>query len=259
MGLFEKAGVNKKLFFVLLTVCILGNLTVLPYANSLGLLRFEQMPVPASVVILVFIIQSAVYSSVAIFFGLLLAKKVGFGAPLLEDWLYGNPVKIPLKLIVIRPVFLGIFLGIILFVLDQYVFGLLVEPVTTFQAKPPVWQRILVSFYGGICEEVFMRLFLMTLIVWLSTKIKKTDYGSPTHFGIWLAIILVSVIFGLGHLPMTATFMEITSIVVIRGLVLNSLAGIIFGWLYWKRGLESAIVSHFSTDIALHAILASLI
>ena len=99
----------------------------------------------------------------------------------------------------------------------------------------------------------------MTLLVWLSMKIRKTNHGSATNFGIWLAIILVSVVFGLGHLPMTATFMGITSIVVIRALVLNSLAGIVFGWLYWKRGLESAIVSHFSADIALHVILASLI
>jgi membrane protease YdiL (CAAX protease family) len=37
---------------------------------------------------------------------------------------------------------------------------------------------------------------------------------------------------------------------------LNGLAGVAFGWLYWKRGLESAIVAHFSADIILHVLLA---
>ncbi len=33
-----------------------------------------------------------------------------------------------------------------------------------------------------------------------------------------------------------------------------SLIGIIAGWLYWTRGLESAMISHFAADIVLHVI-----
>jgi hypothetical protein len=35
---------------------------------------------------------------------------------------------------------------------------------------------------------------------------------------------------------------------------LNGLGGLAFGWLYWKRGLESAMMAHFSADIVLHVI-----
>jgi len=42
--------------------------------------------------------------------------------------------------------------------------------------------------------------------------------------------------------------------VVTRAIVLNGLAGIVWGWLYWKSGLEAAMVSHFSADIVLHVI-----
>jgi len=35
---------------------------------------------------------------------------------------------------------------------------------------------------------------------------------------------------------------------------LNGIGGIIFGWLYWKKGLESAMISHFSADIVLQVI-----
>jgi membrane protease YdiL (CAAX protease family) len=41
---------------------------------------------------------------------------------------------------------------------------------------------------------------------------------------------------------------------VARAVVLNGLAGIAFGYLYWTRGLESAMLSHFSADIILHVI-----
>jgi membrane protease YdiL (CAAX protease family) len=80
--------------------------------------------------------------------------------------------------------------------------------------------------------------------------------NKPTKTGVWIAIIIVTIIFGLGHLPMTVRLQgSITPVMVIRALVLNGIASIIFGWLYWRRGLESAIVAHFSTDIVLHVLL----
>jgi membrane protease YdiL (CAAX protease family) len=36
--------------------------------------------------------------------------------------------------------------------------------------------------------------------------------------------------------------------------VLNSLAGLVFGWLYWRRGLKAAMVAHFSADLVLHVL-----
>jgi membrane protease YdiL (CAAX protease family) len=118
----------------------------------------------------------------------------------------------------------------------------------------PAWKSFLASFYGGVAEEILLRLFLMTLFVWIISKIKKTPAGQATPGAIWLAIILSSVIFGLGHLPITAAVTAITPVIVARAIVLNGIGGVIFGWLYWKKGLESAMVSHFSADIVLHVI-----
>ena len=41
---------------------------------------------------------------------------------------------------------------------------------------------------------------------------------------------------------------------VLRTLLLNGIAGIAFGWLYWKRGIEMAMLAHFSADIVLHVV-----
>jgi len=189
---------------------------------------------------------------------LFLGNKVGLGAPIIEDWLNGESIKDGLKPVLITSIVFGLLVGILLFFLDRFAFAVFVEPVTASQAEPPLWQRFLVCFYGGIGEEIAMRLFLMTLIVWISYKIASTKDNKPTNLGVWSAIIIISVVFGLGHLPMTAKFMEITPIVVLRAIILNGIAGIAFGWLYWKKGLESAMVSHFSADIILHVILPSL-
>ena len=256
MGLFERASVNKKLFLILLLACILSNIAMLPYASSLGLLRIEELPIPLPVAIFVLIMQSAIFFSIAIFVGLILGKKVGLGAPIIEGWITGKSIE--LRSILKISIVLGVLAGVSLFVLDRFAFGYFIEPVTAFQDKTPLWQRILVSFYGGIGEEVFMRLFLVTLIIWIIQilmRIKESKSVAPTA---WTSIILVSVVFGLGHLPMTATFTAITPLVVIRAIFLNGIAGIVFGWLYWKKGLEAAIISHFSADIVLHVILPSL-
>jgi len=70
----------------------------------------------------------------------------------------------------------------------------------------------------------------------------------------WLAIVLAAVIFGAGHLPAVMSLTALTPLVIVRTIVLNAVGGIIFGWLYWKKGLESAMISHFSADIVLHVI-----
>ena len=95
----------------------------------------------------------------------------------------------------------------------------------------------------------------MTLISWIFFKIKKTEEGKPTSAGMWLAIIIAAVIFGIGHLPTLLAITTPTPLLIIRVIILNAVGGIIFGWLYWKKGLESAMISHFSADIVLHVIL----
>jgi len=148
---------------------------------------------------------------------------------------------------------LGIIAGILI-VLIGIPFNKFIPELLSLQAPVTFWKALLASFYGGIAEEILLRLFLVSLFVWITFKIKKDKDGRPTVFGIWLSIILAAVFFGLGHLPATAQITNLTGIVIVRAVVLNGVGGIIFGWLYWKKGLESAIIAHFSADIILHII-----
>jgi membrane protease YdiL (CAAX protease family) len=244
----------------ILAASIFGVIAVLPYSLTLQGGLPQNLQVPLYLIVLAPVIQNAILFAVAIFIGLKLAKRVGLGLPILEGWLKGKPVKEYLKSILPISIGLGLIAGVLITGLD-YLFSLAGSVINapTSQLIPPAWQGFLASFYGGINEEILLRLFLMTLFVWIFFKIKKTDTGKPTKAGVWLAIILASVIFGAGHLPTVSAITTLTLPIVAYVIILNSIGGIIFGWLYWKKGLESAMIAHFSADIVLHVIPALLI
>ena len=68
------------------------------------------------------------------------------------------------------------------------------------------------------------------------------------------SIGLAAGLFGLGHLPATAALLPLTPAVIARALILNGIPGVVFGWLFWRRGLEAAMVAHFAADLVLHVI-----
>ena len=126
--------------------------------------------------------------------------------------------------------------------------------------NPPAWQGFLANFYGALDEEILLRLFVLTLLAWIGSRFSRTKEGRPTLAVLWIANLLAAILFGLGHLPATqAAGFPLNGLVIGLALVLNGLVGIATGWLYWSRGLGSAMLAHFSGDILLHVILPVLI
>jgi membrane protease YdiL (CAAX protease family) len=103
----------------------------------------------------------------------------------------------------------------------------------------------LVSVYGGVTEELLLRYGLLTGVVWLLGRFIDASESAV----VWTAIVLTSVAFGVSHLPATAAVFELTPVVVARAVVLNGVAGVAFGWLYWRHGLVAAVVAHLGTDL----------
>jgi membrane protease YdiL (CAAX protease family) len=237
------------LFFILVIVCVIASVLVIPYSLELTSSEVEI----TAILLLLTIVQNLVLFAVAVFFGLILSKQIRMGLPILQGILEGKNQTKELKSIMTPSLCLGVLAGILI-VLLNIPFNKLTPELRLLEVSASTGKAFLASFYGGIAEEVLLRLFLVSLFVWITFKIKKTKEGCPTDFGIWLSIILASIIFGLGHLPVTAQITSLTEIVIIRAIVLNSIGGIIFGWLYWKKGLESAMIAHFSADIVLHVI-----
>ena len=98
--------------------------------------------------------------------------------------------------------------------------------------------------YGGITEELLLRWGVMTLLTWLGWRFLQRDGQPPRAAVMWGAITVAAVLFGLGHLGAVAALVDLTPAVVSRTVLLNMIGGMAFGYLYWRRNLETGMLAH---------------
>lgn len=118
-------------------------------------------------------------------------------------------------------------------------------PPSIVEAWSPVGLLIGV-LYGGVVEEVMFRWFAMSLFaVGLSRLV--AGQASSTSRG-WImptAAFGAAVLFAASHLPALAMAGAPVAIgAVVRTLVLNGIAGVVFGWLFARRDLVAAMLAH---------------
>jgi hypothetical protein len=246
-------------FAILFSAAVVGIACVTPYTLDLTREAFakalERMRQPRWVLVLLQTAQSIVLLGLATGLGLLIAPHVGLGALLLEGLLAGKNVTSQAAAMVAPALLLGIGSSALMLLLEITVFWPRLPPSMreTFPI-PALWKRLLASVYGGVDEEILLRLFLLSLLAWLIALVWHQPGGNPTTGALWLATILAALIFGMGHLPATAAVVRITPLLVGRALLLNGVVGVATGYLYWRYGLEAAMLAHFAADIMLHGV-----
>lgn len=249
-----------RVFGVLMAGAALGILGILPYAMTLQAPLLETLDTelpPLWILVPLQLIQNLVLVGAATALGLRLGPRVGLGAPVLRGLLAGAPeAHAQLRALLVPSIVLGVLASLAIIVLDGLVFAPqlagLIGDAAAAAMQPPAWQGFLASFYGGIVEELLLRLGLMTLLVWIATALTRAAWPGPGI--VWAGIVGAALLFGAGHLPATAALLPLTPLVVARALLLNGLGGLVFGWLYWRRGLLAAMLAHFSADIVLHVV-----
>ncbi|MDS0301012.1 CPBP family intramembrane metalloprotease [Halogeometricum sp. S1BR25-6] len=108
--------------------------------------------------------------------------------------------------------------------------------------------------YGGITEELMLRFGLMSVLAFVGWRATGRRIDGPRPVVMWVAILVSAILFGLGHLPALAQSVDLTPALIARTVLLNTVAGILFGWLYWRRSLEAAMVAHASFHVPLVAL-----
>lgn len=237
-----------RLAAVLGLAAALATAALFPYLLELMPELRAKIHFPLVWVVLAQSMQAAVLLTLLSFIGLRLGQRAQLGAPWLRALLNRQPVpSFPWRLSML--VGIGAALGVIGLSLltDPYLPAMLHPHAATPIAS--AWKGLLASFYGGIGEELQLRLFLMTLVVWIGVKLSGK---TPTSGLFWFAILLAALLFGAGHLPAATAVWPMTGMVVFRTVLLNTVAGVAFGWLYWRRGLEAAMLGHFCADLVLH-------
>jgi len=251
-------AVNWRLFGLLLSMVAVGLLALIPYGLTIAGEEFSSAMVPQ--LLSQFAVQILLYG-VLILAGMLLGRRIGLGAPVLEKLAAGDRPEGVSKSF-LRSILVGLGAGLLMILADVYLFAPLVKDQIQALGEtvnPPAWQGFLASFYGGIVEEILTRFFLLTLLAWLGSLILRPKEGKTSPIVMWISILISGLIFGLAHLPTLVEMgIALTPIFIIRTLVLNAV-GLYYGWLFWKRGLGYAMAAHFATDLAVHVLGALLL
>ena len=203
----------------------------------------KPLPMPMWALTLVSLGQSAVFLGLAVWAGVALAPALGLRAPAFAAAVAKHPVAPALRPQLLPGLIAGLLGGAFLTVAWRTAPAVLVPVQERFSI--PISARVL---YGGITEELLLRWGFMTLLVWLAWTFVQRRRGAPAPGLIWLAIVVSAVVFGAGHLP-AASFLagplEANTVAWVVGV--NAVFGVLFGYLFWKRGLESAMIAHALT------------
>jgi len=224
----------------------LATLALMPYAMALTPQKFAALPLPLPVIVLKAAVETGMLCWLLGWLGLYLGAPYGLDAPWLRAWVYRRP-RDPAR----RPHWwLAVMLGVLAALL---VVGLSALGPKHAEDTVQAWRGALASFYGGIVEEVLCRLLLVSALVWLLARCNRR-VARPWMFV--LAIVLAALLFGAGHLPAAhAAGLLGTPLLVARIVLLNAVVAVVFGGLFWKYGLEHAMLAHFCADLMLHVAL----
>lgn len=247
-----------RLFLILWIAGIAGVLSILlidlsALMANLPVTARATLPFPPLVVKLLGTIQPTVLLAIAVFMGVTLAPRVGLSAPASEAVAARGDVMPALKPQIFPGLIGGLVAGITI-VLSWLLWIPLLPPIFVTRAEQlnkslPFATRLL---YGGIVEELLLRWGMMTLLVWLAWRLFQKGQGKPRAVWFVIAIIISSLVFGLGHLPLVSALAVNYTVAIVGYIVFaNSLFGLIAGYLYWKRGLEAAIIAHMLTHVVI--------
>ena len=247
-----------KLFIILWSAGMLGVLSFLlvdlsRLISMLPGVADQEMPLSPPVMKLLSIVQPSLFLALAVLSGVILAPKVGLSAPAAEAAASRKSVASAIFPQII-PGIIGGLIGAAAIILSWLLYKSYLPAEFTVKAEElnklmPFLTRLL---YGGITEELLLRWGVMTLLVWAMWRLFQKRRDEPRPFWFVSAILISSVLFGIGHLPLaSAIAVELTVPIAFFIVAANSVFGLIAGFLYWKKGLEAAIIAHAFAHVVL--------
>lgn len=244
-------------FLALLGLGLPGILSLIPtIQKALESTPAELPEMPPALLVALSLLNPLILLVIAVLVGSLVAHRVGLRSLVADCVSNGNPVWPRLRPHLTMAFGLGVLFAFVVTGLDRVMnpfagTDLVVDPPTL----PGLFSQLLLGLlYGGVVEELLLRWGVMSLLVWVGWRLFQRNGGQAHPALVWTANILAAVLFGIGHLPALAGMVELTPLIIFRTILLNALGGILFGWLYWRRNLETAMVAHASGHIGFFVI-----
>ncbi|WP_230627594.1 CPBP family intramembrane glutamic endopeptidase [Roseiconus lacunae] len=209
--------------------------------------RFLTVLVPSALVLSLITVPLAIT-------GLSLGQRIGLGAPLLTSLLNRDPgsgrwLVTDAKL----SISLGLSLGTLLLLLRYFALPFL-PPELPALGHRGVLGGLFVSIGAAVGEEVWLRLGVLTILAWgflwvIGSREVSQSVG-------WVSVVISAIAFAAIHLPQLASHGAANGIGIMATMAGNTVVGILFGYLYWRRSLLAAVLAHFAVDIVLHVVSA---
>ena len=205
----------------------------------------HDIPVPLWLLTLASLAQTGVLLALAVWAGTALSGSLGLHAPVFEAAVTSRPLWPALRGQLAPGLVAGLCSGALLLAFNRYAPPALAAAQERF--NPSLTGRVL---YGGVTEELLLRWGVMTLFVWLTWRFVQRRRGAPTGTTVWFAIVVSALLFGAGHLPAAAALIgDLPAGVVAFVLGANTAFGMLFGHLFWRYGLEAAMMAHASAHV----------
>jgi hypothetical protein len=255
-----------------------------PFATFLLLRGHSQKPLLVGTEAIEIIVGLAI----AVSCGLLAAHRIGLGAPIVEKWLCGETIESQVRALFVPSLVVGILLAVISMLPNLSVFhpnrelshqqaerisespdrAKLAEKLGRFiDERPLTLPSLTVSWLNAaIRVELVSRLFLLSIIALIFAKITGSPSGTASNRVLFSAVLSVAAIGAVADVAwrsettkMIFSSLGVTNIVhdsfwlVIARALLRTVPGAVgFGWLYIRRGIESAILSAFVASVVAH-------
>jgi len=235
-------------------------------------------------------IEITVGLAIAVSCGLLAAHRVGLGAPILETWLRGEAIKSQLRPLVVPSLLMGVLIAAVSILPNLSVFhpnrqlahqeaerisestdgAKLAEKVRRFiDDRPLTLTSLTVSYLNAaIRGELISRLFLLSIIALIFVKITGSPSGTASNRVLFSAVLGVAAIGAIAYvawqgattkmifssLGMIKTVHDSFWLAITRAFLRTVPGAVAFGWLYVRRGIESAILSAFVASVVAHVL-----
>lgn len=203
------------------------------------------LPVPLETLQIVSAVQGIGLAALAAVLGTWLAHRVGLRAPA-SAALLGRESAIDALRPQLLPGLLGGLAGAGI-VLAFHAVRPAALAAGTDPSILPIAARVL---YGGVTEEILIRWGLMSCIVWGAWRLFQHGRGAVSTTWMLLGIVLSALVFGLAHLPVVATAVgPLPASAAAYVTLANAAFGLVAGYLFWRHGLEAAIIAHVAAHL----------
>lgn len=233
-----------KVFLALTLAGLIGVIALVP-TSVRQLQSIPGLPdMPFALLVFLSVLQPSVLLLIAVALGTWMAPRVGLTSLIAEKLTSGAPLWSRLRAQLPAALIAGIAAAIALPLLDRIFQPWLPASFSTEAAPRDLVFTAGAMLYGGITEELLLRWGMMSVLVWAGWRLFQRRKPQPGA-SVYLAALLISaVLFGIGHLGAVAALAPLTPVLILRTILLNAVGGIIFGWLYWRKSLEAAMIAH---------------